>query len=76
MTTHTSWKVVCLCGQVGALERAENDRPYSKGWEEYTLDGQNGYSVERFAKMADMFAYLQPTCPKCGHLLTVANIQR
>ena len=59
--------------------RAENDQPYSKAWEEYTLDDlsdRSGYNVEGFAKLADVFAHLELTCPKCGRVLTTANIQK
>lgn len=47
---------------------SENDQPYSKMWESYSLKNLNGgsYRVEGSAEWAEVFAALKPTCPQCG----------
>lgn len=69
MTTHTSRAIVCECGHEGSLERSENDQPYSRLWEEYSLAGFSGQSltITSYADMPkDLLAALGPTCPQCG----------
>lgn len=52
---------------------AENDQPYSRPYESYTLENLNGgsYSKQGSANWQIVFAALQPTCPRCG-----ANLSR
>jgi hypothetical protein len=69
MTTRTREPIVCECGHTGQLKCAENDQPYSKLWETYSLDGFAGGSITitNYKDMpADILSALAPNCPKCG----------
>ena len=73
MTTRTSHSVICSCGHVGAICKTENDQPYSKPWEKYTLENLNGGSfyVEGFVDSWEkIFQELKPACSKCGKALS------
>ena len=76
MTIRTTYPVTCPCGHEGAIKMSENDQPYSKMWESYSLENLNGgsYSVEGFAEWPGVFAALKPTCPKCGLALAPENL--
>lgn len=77
MTSRTTDPVRCKCGHEGAIRTSENDQPYSANWERYTVIGLNGGShhVERrSATWEEVFDAVKPTCPKCGALLTPANL--
>ncbi len=76
MTMRTKYPVKCPCGHEGAIKMSENDQPYSKCWESYSLDNLNGsdYSVEGFAEWSTVFAEMKPTCPKCGTHLSVEHM--
>ena len=55
----------------------ENDAPFSRQYEDYSLDGLKGdsYSVlDRFAKWDEVFREMKPVCPECGSKLTEDNI--
>ena len=72
MTMRTTYPLTCSCGHKGAIKMSENDQPYSKAWERYSLDGFNGgdFGVEGFANWEAVFSALKPTCPKCGAVLS------
>jgi hypothetical protein len=77
MTSRTTDPVRCKCGHEGAIRTSENDSPYSANWEEYTVIGLNGGShhVERRSALwEEVFDAIKPTCPKCGTLLTPADL--
>ncbi len=69
MTTRTQTKVVCECGHEGFEVFRENDQPFSGLWEEYSLQGFEGGTVQytSFAdRPKDILAALAPKCPSCG----------
>lgn len=77
MTERTGFKVVCDCGHEGTIVCAENDSPFSRSYEEYTLNGLNGGTKHYtpFAKTWEIVIQdLEPTCPKCGAKIKVSNI--
>jgi len=55
---------------------SENDQPYSKPWESYSLANLNGggYRVEGAADWPAVFEAMKPTCPQCGIALTPENL--
>ncbi|HEY4136517.1 MAG TPA: hypothetical protein VGO34_15030 [Alphaproteobacteria bacterium] len=71
MTMRTRDTLVCECGHEGSVVCAENDQPFSKCWESYSLEGFNGGHVgfDRFPtqeEMAGLLKSLNPECPKCA----------
>jgi hypothetical protein len=55
----------------------ENDAPFSRQYEDYSLDGLKGNSfsvLDRFAKWDEVFREMKPVCPECGSKLTEDNI--
>ena len=76
MTMRTRHNVECPCGHTGTIIMSENDQPYSKPWESYSLEGLDGgssFHVEGSADWNTVFAELQPVCPKCGKILSPKN---
>lgn len=79
MTTVTRTKLVCACGHEGMIVMRENDAPFSRQYESYSLEGLSGdgFSVQdRFAKWDEVFREMKPVCLKCGRGLTENNIDR
>jgi len=76
MTMRTQYPMTCDCGHKGFLKLRENDQPYSKGWEKYSLVGFYGgeYSVEGAASFDDAIKAMKPTCPECKKELTIQNM--
>ena len=78
MTTVTRTNLKCACGHQGRIVMRENDAPFSRQYEDYSLDGLKGdsYSVlDRFAKWDEVFREMKPVCPECGSKLTEDNIE-
>lgn len=77
MTMRTSYKLTCSCGHHGLIKMSENDQPYSKSWERYSLDGFNGseFGVDGSAEWDKVFIAMKPTCPKCGIKLSPENLE-
>lgn len=77
MTMRTTYPLTCSCGRKGAIKMGENDQPYSKPWESYSLENLGGgsFRVEGFAEWPAVFAALQPTCPQCGKVLSPENLE-
>ena len=79
MTTVTRTKLICSCGHVGTIVMSENDAPFSRQYESYSLEGLSGDSFsiqDRFAKWDEVFQKMKPACHKCGNGLTEAGIGR
>lgn len=77
MTTVTRTKLVCACGHEGVIVMRENDAPFSRQYESYSLEGLRGdsFSVQdRFAKWDEVFREMKPVCTQCENSLTEANI--
>jgi hypothetical protein len=77
MTTVTRTKLVCACGHEGKIVMRENDAPFSRQYEDYSLTGLNGQSFsvqDRFALWDEVFREMRPSCPACGAGMTEANI--
>jgi hypothetical protein len=75
MTYRTSQPINCECGHRGSLDCAENDSPYGKGWEHYTLSGFKGGEIqltggERLAQ--PILVAIEPECPACGKVGAVS----
>lgn len=75
MTMRSRYPMACSCGHKGALLLRENDQPYSKMWESYSLEGFDGgsYRVDGFADLSTVMAAIAPKCPKCGSGITSLN---
>lgn len=69
MTMRTRNAIVCECGHDGHILCKENDAPYSAMYEDYSLEGFDGGTVNITSfkeRPDDMIAALKPTCPECG----------
>jgi len=57
---------------------SENDQPYSKPWERYSLEGLNGsgYGKDGFASWDEVFENTKPSCPLCHRLLSPEHLLR
>lgn len=78
MTTVTRTKLVCSCGHEGLIVMRENDAPFSKQYESYSLENFDGrqFSVNGgFAKWDEVFREMKPVCPNCGNGLSEADIK-
>lgn len=79
MTTRTKTELTCSCGHAGSIVMAENDAPFSRQYEDYSLHGLKGnplYVVDSFAQWDEVFDKMKPECPKCGTLLTQSNVTK
>lgn len=77
MTMRTSFAVKCSCGHVGAIRMSENDQPYSKSYENYSLvnlDGGGDYNVTHSANLDEVFDALKPLCPECKKPLSSVDL--
>lgn len=56
---------------------SENDQPFSKPWERYTLDGLIGsdYYIEGSAAFDEVFENMKPQCPACSQPLSTEHVQ-
>lgn len=78
MSMRTKYLVQCVCGHQGTIVLTENDQPYSKPWEKYSLEtllGQESFYVEGSADWAKVFQVLKPVCPKCMSPLFVEALK-
>lgn len=68
MTTHYREPVACECGHPGEVRWKENDQPFSKQWESYSISGfeGDGFQVEGFVTLSDALERMKPKCPECG----------
>jgi hypothetical protein len=68
MTTHWKEPVVCECGHTGIVHWAENDQPFSKQWERYSIEGFNGegFEIAGFCTLEKAIERMKPVCPVCG----------
>lgn len=68
MTTHHEEPVVCECGHAGIVHWSENDQPFSKQWEKYSIAGftGEGFYIEGFTTLIDAIERMNPRCPTCG----------
>jgi hypothetical protein len=77
MTMRTRFKLTCACGHEGEILLKENDQPYSKSWERYSLEGYSGGSFSSEGgvhEWEEIFVSLKPKCPKCSSILTPEQI--
>lgn len=80
MSSYIHYKVTCGCGHEGEITMQENDAPFSKQYEEYSVSDLNcvnkEYSVVgTFATMSQVIEHMKPSCPKCGVALTTKNVK-
>ena len=75
MATHHEEPVVCQCGHQGTVHWSENDAPYSKQWESYSIAGFDGegFTIDGYMTTDQALERLMPRCPKCG---TVGKVHR
>jgi len=68
--------MTCLCGHEGTVKMQENDRSFSGGRENYSLENFNGGSAsfEGFGTPDEAFEKMKPTCPNCNRALTPESI--
>lgn len=71
----TKYSLTCSCRHKATINMNENDQPFSKAYEYYTLENLNGndYSVDGFAEWSSVFSAMKPIFPKCGTELTENN---
>jgi hypothetical protein len=63
--------IVCECGHQGTLYCKENDAPFSRMYEDYSLSGFEGESIsitDNNNRPADLLAAMKPKCPACGQV--------
>ncbi len=77
MTMRTEYLVVCPCGHTGKIKMSENDQPYSKPWERYSLENLigSGYSTDGYANLEKVFEKMRPRCPTCNRALSTEHLQ-
>lgn len=78
MTTVTNYSVTCPCGHVGSIKMKENDQPFSKQWESYSLYDLVGRSTRiegGILQWEQVFSDMKPTCPKCSTRLTPDHLK-
>lgn len=77
MTMRTSYPLICSCGHMGAIKMSENDQPYSKPWESYSLENMSGgsFRIEGAADWPEVFEAMKPICPQCEKALTPENFK-
>lgn len=69
MASRLRTPVYCVCGHKGTLVCKENDSPFSRMWEEYSLSGFKAEGIEDTADTTSdepILKRMQPTCPECG----------
>lgn len=77
MAMRTSYALCCVCGHKGTLRVKENDAPFSKSWESYSVEGFDGEAYEVSGKMAsleEVFEAMRIVCPQCGAVLTPERV--
>ena len=57
---------------------AENDQPFSKQYEKYSLKGfgGDGYYIEGFTTPADALSEMNATCPRRNRGVSGENLER
>lgn len=77
MTSSFRYRVACPCGHEGRIRMRENDAPFSRQWESYSLEGLDGGSTEENGVLSwdEVFERIRPCCPKCGTRLTPAHLK-
>lgn len=78
MTTRHSINVVCECGHEGVLNWSENDQPFSRQWESYSISGfeGEGFYIEGFVTDTEALKRINPKCPECGAAGKVTHAKR
>jgi hypothetical protein len=69
MTSRSYSNIVCECGHRGTLCCKENDAPFTKGYEEYSMSGfeaQDRYFDGYCDDSAKLLVDMKPVCPECG----------
>ena len=70
MSTHWREPVQCECGHEGILHWSENDAPFSRQWEQYSMSGfeAEGFYIEGYTTSSEALERMKPKCPKCGQV--------
>ena len=55
---------------MGEVRQSENDQPYSKQWENYSITGfdGDGYYIEGFVSLEEAIQKMRLKCPSCGEI--------
>jgi len=77
MTSTSRYRVACPCGHEGAIKMRENDAPFSRQWESYSLENLNGGSTQYdgVLRWDEVFEQTKPICPTCGRKLTPDDLK-
>jgi len=71
MTTHHREPVSCACGHEGIVHWSENDQPFSKQWEQWSISGFEGegfYLDGGYTHLTAALDRMKPKCPACGEV--------
>ena len=76
MTTHHREPVICECGHKGIVRWSENDAPFTRQWETYSISGFEGagFSIDGFSTVPDALKRMMPKCPACGATALMKSI--
>lgn len=68
MATHHRERVICECGHEGIVHWSENDQPFSRQWERYSISGfeGEGFGTDGFVTIDEALKRMNPKCPSCG----------
>ena len=77
MTMRTRHALKCECGHLGTIVMKENDAPFSKQYESYSLINLNGsgWATDGFADWDEVFKHMGISCPACKNQLNSKNIE-
>ena len=75
MTTHHRVKIVCECGHAGTLHWKENDQPFSKQWESYSVSGfeGDGFYIEGYTTDDEALKRINLRRPECHQVGKVST---
>lgn len=76
MATTLRFKLTCKCGQEGHLAMRENDAPFSRPWEEYSVSGFEGgdLEIDGHISMTEAMQRMKVQCRQCQMLLNQSNL--
>ena len=77
MAMRTTHHLKCKCGHSGAIRMKENDAPFSKQYESYSLINLHGsgWATDGFADWDEVFRNMSISCPSCRASLNLNNTE-
>lgn len=66
--SRSEWKITCTCGHEGSVSMSENDAPYTKQWEGWSVSGFDGqdFQIDGSCNLPEAIKKLKPVCRNCG----------